>query len=108
MASLLLVLNEGQQVSDRGRKLILRAEEFAGMVESHAGSIQQSMRLRERFDNLGSKTVSLERDDIDAPRSGGGAVDQHVGRHIMQHSTQPTHETVIANRRVVMDSDAAG
>ena len=107
MATLLLGLDVTEQVIDCRDKVAVSTQYFAGVVKSDLGSIQYTMGFRESPDIIGGEIVSFQGNYIDAAWTCRYAIDQHVGRHIMQHATQTADEAVAANRGKVMDGRSA-
>ena len=83
MLPLLLTLKKRQQLSNFGRGVIVAAEDIAGVRQTDLGSEQQPMRLGQAVDRFVREVISLQRDDVDAARTRGMPVDQHVGRNVV-------------------------
>ena len=107
MPTFLLGLDVTEQVIDCRDKVAVGTQDFAGVVKSDLGSIQYAMGFRESPDIIGCEIVSFQSNYINTARSCRYAVDQHVGRYIVQHTTQAADETVAANRGKVMDGRSA-
>ena len=56
----LLRLNEAQQFVDRGHQLVVGPQNFAGMIESDFGAVQQAVRFGQAVDRFGGEVVSLQ------------------------------------------------
>ncbi len=93
---------------DLGHELVVAAEDFAGMIQSDLGSIQQAMRFGQALDGFGRELIALQRDHVDAARPGRMSLDQHERRHVVQHSAQAADEAVAADRGVMVHGHGAG
>ena len=59
MSAFLLALHEVEQMIDLGNKLVVATQDLAGVVESHLGSVEQTVGFGEAVDHL-EQRVSTE------------------------------------------------
>ena len=106
MFAFLLCLDEIQQFIHRRHQFFVVTENFAGMIQTHLGAIEQPVRFRKAMDRFSRKIITLQRHDVHAARPRRMAFGEHEWRHIMNHSGEAGHESVSADGRKVMYADA--
>lgn len=107
MATLLLPLNETQQMIDMGEETPVAPQDFSGIVESDFRSIDKTVRLGQGLNYIGRKIIPFQGHDIDASRPRRCSFDEHIGGDIVQDAAQSANKAVASDRAEMMHAGGA-
>ena len=107
MPALLLFLDEVHEMVHGRNQLALATKDFARMIQTDFGPIDQPMGFYQGLDVVIRKIVAAQGHHIDAARPRRVSVDQHVGRHIVQHAAHSTDKGKAPDRCELMNAGIA-
>ena len=108
MTTLLLALDEKEQLVDLRHELVIAAQDFPRMIQAYFGPIDQPVRFGEEIDDVGRELIALQSHDIDASRSSRVTFHEHERRDVVQDSAESPHESVTADGGVVVNGRPSG